>query len=171
MRRRIVAGDAHALHRREGICCDVALPDSTPQPRHRCTTARNGAWVGLCRHRNRLVGSAHAPNKCAGLAPRDDESAARCFIRRRMRRRIVAGDAHALRLHRYATARNGAWVGLGAASSADARPWRAQNPTGAKRQSDSAQPMGRGASGGHDRIPPQSEREESAISARRAPQA
>jgi len=47
-----------------------------------------------------------------------------------------------LHLHRWATAWNGAWVGLGAASSADARPWRARNSIGAKRRSNSAQPLG-----------------------------
>ncbi|MBL8696416.1 MAG: hypothetical protein JNJ88_20130 [Planctomycetes bacterium] len=47
---------------------------------------------------DRFVGSAHAPNHGAGLAPRDDEpSNAGFVIRARKRARIVAGDARALR--------------------------------------------------------------------------
>jgi len=91
---------------------------------------------------SRHVGSADAPPHGAGLAPRDEQWPAQLFIRRRKRRRIVAGDGRALRrklhfrrllrLHTCATASNGAWVGLGAASSADARPWRAHNPADAQ---------------------------------------
>jgi len=49
-----------------------------------------------------------------------------------------------------------------------ARDRRGRCPRPTATFTDSAQPLGRRASGGHDRIPPQSEREESAHSARRA---